>query len=82
MIQHLFVCLSDILIVVLLVSSKLVWLSSEIFAAFLQEFLTLGLDAVFSIIYIAVMLIYSGVLTAVTLGVIPLFIALTYCIAS
>ena len=40
--------------------------------------LTLGLDAVFSIIYIAVMMVYSGVLTAVTLGVIPLFIALTF----
>ena len=40
--------------------------------------LTLGLDAVFSIIYIAVMVVYSGVLTAVTLGVIPLFIALTF----
>ena len=34
--------------------------------------LTLGLDAVFSIIYVAVMMVYSGVLTAVTLGVIPL----------
>ena len=40
--------------------------------------LTLALDAVFSIIYIAVMMVYSGVLTAVTLGVIPLFLALTY----
>ena len=40
--------------------------------------LTLGLDAVFSIIYVAVMMVYSGVLTAVTLGVIPLFIALTF----
>ena len=40
--------------------------------------LSLALDAVFSIIYIAVMMIYSGVLTAVTLGVIPLFLALTY----
>ena len=40
--------------------------------------LTLGLDAVFSIIYVAVMVDYSGVLTAVTLGVIPLFIALTF----
>ena len=38
----------------------------------------LGLDAVFSVIYIAVMMVYSGVLTAVTLGVIPLFIALTF----
>ena len=40
--------------------------------------LTLGLDAIFSVIYIAVMMVYSGVLTAVTLGVIPLFIALTF----
>ena len=40
--------------------------------------LTLGLDALFSIIYVAVMMVYSGVLTAVTLGVIPLFIALTF----
>ena len=40
--------------------------------------LTLGLDAVFSVIYIAVMMVYSGVLTAVTLGVIPLFVALTF----
>lgn len=40
--------------------------------------LTLALDAVFSVIYIAVMLVYSGVLTAVTLGIIPLFLALTY----
>ena len=40
--------------------------------------LTLALDAVFSVIYIAVMVIYSGVLTAVTLGVIPLFLALTF----
>ena len=40
--------------------------------------LTLALDAVFSVIYIAVMLIYSGVLTGVTLGVIPLFLALTF----
>ena len=28
----------------------------------------------FSIIYVAVMMVYSGLLTAVTLGVIPLFI--------
>ena len=40
--------------------------------------LTLALDSVFSVIYIAVMVVYSGVLTAVTLGVIPLFLALTY----
>lgn len=35
--------------------------------------LTLALDAVFSVIYIVVMVIYSGVLTVVTLGVVPLF---------
>lgn len=40
--------------------------------------LTLSLDAVFSVIYVAVMLVYSGVLTAVTLGVIPLFLGLTF----
>lgn len=40
--------------------------------------LTLVLDAVFSVIYIAVMIVYSGVLTAVTLGVVPLFLGLTY----
>ena len=39
--------------------------------------LTLALDAVFSVIYIAVMFVYSGVLTAVTLGVVPLFLGLT-----
>ena len=39
--------------------------------------LTLALDSVFSIIYIAVMVVYSGVLTAVTLGIIPLFLGLT-----
>ena len=40
--------------------------------------LTLALDSLFSVIYIAVMVVYSGVLTAVTLGVIPLFLALTF----
>ena len=40
--------------------------------------LTLALDSVFSFIYIAVMCVYSGVLTAVTLGVVPLFLALTF----
>ncbi len=40
--------------------------------------LTLVLDGAFSMIYIAVMIIYSPVLTAVTLGVIPLFLALTF----
>jgi len=39
--------------------------------------LTLALDALFSIIYIAVMIVYSGVLTAVTLSVVPLFLGLT-----
>jgi ATP-binding cassette subfamily B protein len=40
--------------------------------------LTLALDSVFSIIYVAIMVFYSGVLTAVSLGVIPLFLGLTY----
>ncbi|WP_038542616.1 peptidase domain-containing ABC transporter [Synechococcus sp. KORDI-100] len=40
--------------------------------------LTLGIDAIFSLIYIAVMLFYSGVLTAVSLGVIPLYLGLTF----
>lgn len=40
--------------------------------------LTLALDAVFSVIYVAVMVVYSGVLTVVTLGVVPLFLGLTY----
>ena len=39
--------------------------------------LTLALDALFSIIYIVVMIVYSGVLTAVTLSVVPLFLGLT-----
>ena len=39
--------------------------------------LTLALDSLFSVIYIAVMFVYSGVLTAVTLGVVPLFLGLT-----
>ena len=39
--------------------------------------ITLVLDGVFSVIYIAVMVVYSGVLTAVTLGVVPLFLGLT-----
>ena len=54
-------------------------LSLEIFAVSLPEaYSLLGLDAVFFLIYVAVMMVYSGVLTAVTLGVIPLFIALTF----
>ncbi len=39
--------------------------------------ITLILDVVFSVIYIAVMLTYSGVLTAVSLAVIPLFLGIT-----
>lgn len=39
--------------------------------------LTLALDALFSVIYVAVMVVYSGVLTAVTLSVVPLFLGLT-----
>ena len=39
--------------------------------------LTLALDSLFSVIYIAVMFVYSGTLTAVTLGVIPLFLGIT-----
>jgi ATP-binding cassette, subfamily B, bacterial HlyB/CyaB len=39
--------------------------------------LTVVLDAVFSVVYIVVMFIYSWVLTLVTLGVIPVFVALT-----
>jgi ATP-binding cassette subfamily B protein len=45
---------------------------------FSRERLVLALDAVFSVIYIAVMVVYSGVLTAVTLAVVPLFLGLTY----
>jgi ABC-type bacteriocin/lantibiotic exporter with double-glycine peptidase domain len=39
--------------------------------------LTVVLDAIFSVIYIAVMLIYSGVLTLVSLATVPLFALLT-----
>ncbi|MBD2085338.1 peptidase domain-containing ABC transporter [Trichocoleus sp. ST-U3] len=39
--------------------------------------LTVVLDAIFSVIYIAVMLIYSGVLTLVALATVPLFALLT-----
>ena len=39
--------------------------------------ITLLLDSVFSVVYIAVMLFYSGVLTVVSLGVVPLFLGLT-----
>ena len=39
--------------------------------------ITLMLDSVFSVIYIGVMVFYSGVLTVVSLGVVPLFLGLT-----
>ncbi len=39
--------------------------------------LTVVLDSVFSVIYIAVMLVYSVVLTLVALGIIPIFIGMT-----
>ena len=39
--------------------------------------LTLFLDSIFSVIYIGVMLTYSGVLTVVSLGALPLFLGLT-----
>ena len=39
--------------------------------------ITLLLDSVFSVIYIGVMVFYSGVLTVVSLGVVPLFLGLT-----
>ncbi|QNI46834.1 peptidase domain-containing ABC transporter [Synechococcus sp. A15-60] len=39
--------------------------------------ITLLLDSVFSVVYIAVMVFYSGVLTVVSLGVVPLFLGLT-----
>jgi CRP-like cAMP-binding protein len=39
--------------------------------------LTVVLDSVFSVIYIVVMLMYSGLLTAVSLATLPLFIILT-----
>ncbi|MBE9222179.1 peptidase domain-containing ABC transporter [Cyanobacterium stanieri LEGE 03274] len=40
--------------------------------------LTVVLDAVFSVIYIVVMVIYSPTLTLVSMGIIPIFIVLTY----
>ena len=68
-----YVFLSVISIGVLLVNFRLAWLNWVIFVvSSLAAFSTLALDAVFSVIYIAVMVVYSGVLTAVTLGVIPL----------
>lgn len=39
--------------------------------------ITLLLDGIFSMIYIGVMVTYSATLTAVTLGIVPLFLALT-----
>ena len=39
--------------------------------------LTVVLDAVFSVVYIGVMILYSPLLTAVSLGIIPIFVALT-----
>lgn len=39
--------------------------------------LTVGLDALFSVVYIIVMLIYSWQLTLVGLGTIPIFVAIT-----
>lgn len=39
--------------------------------------LTVVLDVLFSVIYIAVMLVYSPVLTLTALGIVPVFIALT-----
>jgi ATP-binding cassette subfamily B protein len=40
--------------------------------------LTVVLDAVFSVIYVVVMFIFSPLLTFVSLGIIPLFVALTW----
>ena len=39
--------------------------------------LTLFIDSIFSVIYIGVMMTYSGVLTVVSLGAVPLFLGLT-----
>jgi ATP-binding cassette subfamily B protein len=43
--------------------------------------LTVVLDAIFSVVYIVVMFIYSWLLTLVTLGVIPLFVLLTILVS-
>ncbi|MEQ9624118.1 peptidase domain-containing ABC transporter [Coleofasciculus chthonoplastes] len=43
--------------------------------------LTVVLDAVFSVLYIVVMFIYSWVLTIVSLGIIPLFVLLTVIVS-
>ncbi len=39
--------------------------------------LTVVLDAVFSVVYIAVMIVYSPLLTLVALGIVPIFVAMT-----
>lgn len=39
--------------------------------------LTVVLDSVFSVVYIVVMIIYSPILTAVALGIVPIFVAMT-----
>ncbi len=39
--------------------------------------LTVVLDSVFSVVYIVVMIIYSPLLTAVSLGIVPIFVVLT-----
>ncbi|MBE9175630.1 peptidase domain-containing ABC transporter [Synechocystis salina LEGE 06155] len=39
--------------------------------------LTVVLDSVFSVVYIVVMIIYSPLLTAVALGIVPIFVVLT-----
>ncbi|MEA5510747.1 peptidase domain-containing ABC transporter [Crocosphaera sp. UHCC 0190] len=39
--------------------------------------LTVVLDAVFSVVYIAVMIVYSPILTLVALGIVPIFVAMT-----
>jgi HlyB family type I secretion system ABC transporter len=43
--------------------------------------LTVVLDAIFSVVYIVVMFIYSWLLTLVALATIPLFVALTFLVA-
>ncbi|MEM8777294.1 MAG: peptidase domain-containing ABC transporter, partial [Cyanobacteria bacterium P01_G01_bin.49] len=39
--------------------------------------LTVVLDSVFSVVYIAVMVVYSPILTLVALGIVPIFVAMT-----
>jgi subfamily B ATP-binding cassette protein HlyB/CyaB len=39
--------------------------------------LTVVLDAVFSVVYIVVMVVYSPILTLVALGIVPIFVAMT-----